>query len=713
MANEALKANHDEMSLPALREDLSIENGGCFLNGAPSWLIYDPIRNQFFRIGELTFELLSIWKSLSLSDFAQIASRHLQRKIEPVEIEETAKFLFANQLTDEPTNESYMSFVEQEKARRKSLSSKIIHSYLFFRIPLFKPQKILDFFWPYVSFLFTKGAAITYVLLAVISLYLVSRQWQVFTSTFSSFLTFEGLALYGFSLVILKFLHEFGHAFVAKKYNVPVPIIGIAFLVLFPVLYTDTSAAVRLKTRRKRLMIDIAGILTELVVAVMATLFWVFLPDGPMRSIAFTMATLSWVLSLLVNLNPFLRFDGYYILSDTLGVENLQERSFAFAKWRMREILFNAKVKPPEVTAPKLGTLLVYYAWATWIYRFFLFLGIAFLVYSFFIKVIGIFLFVVEIFWFILLPIWRELKIWWSNRETSKTARTIISLLSIFVGLLLFFLPLSTKVEVPAVLKSSNEFHIYPPIDGKLVRSNLQELSAIKRNEILFEVASPKLIAELHISNKKKRLLETRLNRSTSSEVELSSITILKQELEAEVQKLKGLKEKEKSLVMRSPFDGVLVNVDRELHDGLWISHTRAVSILIDENSIKLSGLAKANAVDRMRVGQEGSFIPDGFISNAIPVKIKAISKIAEAQLNDEILAQQEGGLVPSTSNSEGLITPQGTWFKIELSIDTLPKDFHLNSVTRGLAVIEAEPQSYASRVFRQIASVLIRESGF
>ncbi len=139
------------------------------------------------------------------------------------------------------------------------------------------------------------------------------------------------------------------------------PIIGVAFLVLFPVLYTDTT----LKHRDQRLMIDVAGILTELAIAIIATMFWVFLPDGPMRSIAFTTSTLSWFLSLVINLNPFMRFDGYYILSDASGVENMQERSFAFAKWRMREVLFKPNIAPPEVLSTNLQRLLIYHAWGT------------------------------------------------------------------------------------------------------------------------------------------------------------------------------------------------------------------------------------------------------------------------------------------------------------------------------------------------------------
>jgi len=699
--------------LPLLREDIRIEKGGSFLDGAPSWLIHDPLRNKFFRIGEVTFELLSLWQTVSVDSFCKLLETDFHRQIEKQEVEETVKFLYENQLTEKPPSDDYNSFHEQEGAGKKGLGATIIHSYLFFKIPLFNPQFILNACWPFVRFLFSKSALVLLSFMGLLALYLVSRQWEIFTTTFFSFLSFKGAVLYGLSLVLLKFLHEFGHGFMARKYNIPVPVIGVAFLVLFPVLYTDTTAAVRLKDRKQRLMIDMGGILVEFAVAILATLFWVFLPDGPMRSIAFTTATLSWVLSLAVNLNPFMRFDGYYILSDALGVENLQERGFTFARWQMREILFKPKLPPPEVVTLNLQRFLIVHAWGTWVYRFFLFLGIALLVYSFFIKLIGILLFIVEILWFILLPIWREVKNWWGSRSIYKTLRTLVSF-SIF-GLLLiaFFMPWSSSVDVPATLKSSSEFHIYPPLDGRLEYLNLKEGNSVKRGETLFEISSSQMVSERQISQKRIEMLKTRMDRSTASEDELSLITVTRQELETEIQKLTGLKKKQASLIVKSPFDGEIVNLDRELHEGQWLSRQKAMAIVIDESSMRLTGFAEASAVSRMKIGHKGTFIPDGFLQKSIPVEIIAISKIAEARLDDEILSEQEGGLIPSTQDKDGKLIPYGSWFKIELSIGRFEKGFKLQKTTRELVVIEGQPQSYATRVFRQIASVLIRESGF
>jgi len=713
VSNAAQTPHEPQVNLPPLREDLSIEQGGPFPHGAPSWLVHDPVQNKFYRIGRDTLEMLGIWKLVSVEKFTELASRKASREVTAQEVEELAKFLHANNLVDPFETNSSSNFLNQEKARQKGFLSTLVHNYLFFKIPLFSPQPMLDGLWPVAKFLFTRGMVVFLAAMLLIAVYLVSRQWEVFTSTFLALLSFEGAIFYAVSLVLLKFLHEFGHAFMAKKYGVHVPVIGLAFLVLFPVLYTNTTEAVRLKSQRQRLLIDFAGIMTELAIAIMATLLWVFLPDGPMRSIAFTTATLSWTLSLLINLNPFMRFDGYYILGDAIGIENLQERGFAMAKWRMREALFRPGLPPPEIMNSDLRKFMIYHAWGTWIYRFFLFLGIALLVYGFFIKVVGIILFIVEILWFILLPIWRELKFWWNNKESYKTMRTAFSCLLFLVFMLALFIPWSTRVDIPTVMKAGNEQRLYPPENGQILKVNLQERRSVREGEILLELSSRKLQAEIRISTERKQLLQARLDRSSASELELSSLMVLRQEFEAEKQKLQGLLAKQKELVVRAPFSGILVNVDHELKKTQWVSKTLPVSILMTPDTIRLEGVAEADVIARMKQGQTGYYIPDGFFREKIPVKVSAIAAIAESTLTETVLADMEGGTVPVSRDEDGNIKPHGTWFRVEFEVATGHNDFRLHNKSRGVTVIEAERQSFASRIFRQIASVLIRESGF
>ena len=84
---------------------------------------------------------------------------------------------------------------------------------------------------------------------------LVFRNWDVFTTSLVDTFNLEGLAAYGLALFAVKLLHELGHAFAATRYGVRVAHMGVAFLVLLPMLYTDTGESWRLKDSRQRLAI--------------------------------------------------------------------------------------------------------------------------------------------------------------------------------------------------------------------------------------------------------------------------------------------------------------------------------------------------------------------------------------------------------------------------------------------------------------------------
>src|SRR5688500_3708598 len=145
-----------------------------------------------------------------------------------------------------------------------------------------------------------------------------------------------------------KVLHELGHAYTAHRHGCRVPAMGAAFLVLWPVLYTDTNEAWKVASRNARLQIGAAGMAAELALAACATLLWSFLPDGPLRSGVFLLSTSTWIITLAVNLSPFMRFDGYFLLSHLLNTPNLHERAFAFGRWHLREWLFGLGAPEPE-----------------------------------------------------------------------------------------------------------------------------------------------------------------------------------------------------------------------------------------------------------------------------------------------------------------------------------------------------------------------------
>ncbi len=89
---------------------------------------------------------------------------------------------------------------------------------------------------------------------------------------------------------------------------------------------------------------------------------------GLLQSVFFIVASVSWISTLVVNLNPALRFDGYYVLCDLWGVDNLQSRAFAVTRWKLREFFLGVNLPPPEsLISGRLKGYMVYSIY-TWIY---------------------------------------------------------------------------------------------------------------------------------------------------------------------------------------------------------------------------------------------------------------------------------------------------------------------------------------------------------
>ena len=379
----------------------------------------------------------------------------------------------------------------------------------------------------------------------------------------------------GIALSGAKVLHELGHAYVAKHFGCKVPTIGVALLVLWPVLYTDATDAWRLTSRRQRLLIDAAGMAVELSLAVFATLLWSFLPDGAVRSAVFLLATTTWIVTLLVNLNPFMRFDGYYLLSDLLGIPNLQDRAFAIARWRLREFLFGWGENPPEQFGTRTRRVLYFYAYGTWIYRFFLFLGIAVLVYFLFFKLLGIFLMVVELVWFIGMPFYKEFNVWAEKREHMRfnlqSGRTL-TLLALLLGLFLF--PWQSDVAAPALWRAQQQVQVYTPGPGRVAAVAVRVGDQVTAGQPIVSMASPDLDYEIAQGEKQVQMLQwqTQIQSLDTTLQERSLVSW--QELEAETARQKALLQERERLQVTSPIDGVVMEMLEPLVAGDWLAES-------------------------------------------------------------------------------------------------------------------------------------------
>ncbi|MEO0328864.1 MAG: HlyD family efflux transporter periplasmic adaptor subunit [Pseudomonadota bacterium] len=696
--------------LPALRQDLRISGGNHLIDGEKSWVILDPIRHRYFQIGKTVFQLISIWKPITAEALGEKFFHRFGYKIMTEEIAAIEKFLLNNNLTDVEGVGVSQRLNSQYQDSRQSWSSKIMHNALFFKVPLFHPDKFLRATFPVVQSLYSKAFLGVLALLLVIGAYFVSRQWDEFISMLQTYFTFQGFLLFGLTLIFVKSVHELAHGYMAVRYGVRVPVMGVAFLLFMPILYTDVSDAWRLKSKRQKVMIDAAGILAELAMAVIATFLWVFLPEGAAKSVAFFIATTSWALSLLINLNPLMRFDGYFILADLLGISNLQTKAFNLGRWSMREILFGFDAPVPEPVERKQAFWLSLYAWAIWVYRFLLFLGIALIIYHAVFKVLGVILFAAEILWFIALPVFKEIGVWWQMRGTIvRSIRSLIFPLILLNAVIFSILPLDRHVEMSAVLSSQEEVRVFSPLPAQLKTVSVAQNQRVKQGQILFELSAPEKIQQLEQAQLRAKLLDSRIARVTADKADLNQLLVLRQQLGAEKEIISGLVYEINNLKIEAPIDGRVAEVLEDMKPGDWVDNESRLALIVNERESEVRGYVNQTDHVRLKSGTEGVFVPDDASLESLPVTISKIAAISTEELNTLPLASIFGGGVQVSKDEQGDLKTDQSAF--EIYFDTKTKTT-ASQMIRGKVVVGAKAESYATKLMRRLINIFVRETG-
>ena len=700
------------MIIPYLRQDLEIFRGNSREDGSPAWLLYDAVRNKYFTVGLTAFRLIKNWRGGE--DIQNFEKKINSQGIETTgdEIKSFIGFLQQNNLIIQPQGQGVPYLMQQKNSLKKSWIMNLIHSYLFFKIPLFTPDEWLGRTLHKVKFLGSKKIRNIIYILGFIGLFFVIQQFENFTKTFLYFFSFKGLMIYFVTLVFVKCLHELGHAYIAKYHGCRVSAIGIAFLVFFPFLYTDTTDAWRLRNHKDRLLINFAGILTELHLALIATFVWGILPEGGLKSAAFFIATTSWISSIAINVSPFMRFDGYYVFSDWLKAENLQPRSFALAKWKVRETLFGFNHKPPEEISPSRRWTFIIYAWATWVYRFFLFIGIALLVYYFAFKVLGIILFAIEIYWFIMLPIIKEMKQWWMMRSEMKLNKQTFRTISVLIiTLMILFLPWKSSMKIPAVYISEKYSKIYSPYPAKIKSVFITKDQEVEAGQNLIELYSPGLDKEINSIRRKILLTKTKINRMSGTSGNMDEYLTYNQRLIALQSELSGLTKTKEKLVIKAPNKGKVKDLV-SLSNEMWVSNLDQLLGIVHYGTGNVKAFIREEHIDRFQENTPAVFIPnDGdhkkihLISSKLDLSsVNNLPYIALSSIHSGPIA------IRNFTSGEYQYRPETAHYVADFK---LVNKSSIKFELPGYVHVEGNRYSPFVKFFRNVFSVLIRESGF
>lgn len=208
---------------------------------------------------------------------------------------------------------------------------------LFINIPLFDPRPLQKHLTGLAALVFSRGALVVCALALLAALWLAAASDFVFFALIGDIFSIEALLTFALIAPFLKAAHELGHLLAATKFGAPVRKAGVILLGLFPLPFVDCSEAEFRVQRFGRIMISLAGLLADLTVGLACFIAWHFVDDPGLRQVLSNVVVFSTATTLLFNLNPLMRLDGYFALSDAIHRRNLHlESAMALSRVKAR-----------------------------------------------------------------------------------------------------------------------------------------------------------------------------------------------------------------------------------------------------------------------------------------------------------------------------------------------------------------------------------------
>ncbi len=349
--------------------------------GEAAYVLRDPINFRTHQVSQAEYSILvRIDPQQALGSlFERLVARGQLTAAQEEEFYHFIGSLHAAGLLNLPLADDASLYRRLQNRRAASLRATLLGGFLFWQIPLWNPDSFLARTRFIGQLLFSRAALAAWIVLLLSAAWVALGRWQDLLTPINGLLAGSNLPLIWTALVILKVIHEFGHAYACKHFGGHVPEMGLTLILFTPCAYVDASASWGFPRKSLRAIVCLAGMYFESFVAATAVLVWAFSDPGLLNSIAYNVIFLAGVTTVLFNVNPLMKYDGYYLLCDLLEIPNLRLRATRLLQAYLKRWALGANVSIEESGASLRG-ILVSYGVAAALYRTALLLGIAALI---------------------------------------------------------------------------------------------------------------------------------------------------------------------------------------------------------------------------------------------------------------------------------------------------------------------------------------------
>lgn len=621
------------------------------------YVLYEPFTNQYYRLPRGAYDFVSrlspdktvgeVWSAMLKSSEGEMPG---QGEV----IEMLAQLYQANMLMYTGVDDGAKLFERNRKQTQKKVKASLLNIF-FLKIPLYDPDALLNKLRWLIRFLLSKPFALIWLATVLVAAKYGVENFDQLKDNAQGFLAPSNIGWVYVCTVFVKLLHEFGHASVVKRYGGEVHTLGVMFMLLVPLPYVDATASWSFRKKSRRALVGAAGMLTEFFIAAVALIVWANLGGGLAKSLAYNVVIMASVSTVLFNINPLMRFDGYYILTDLLDMPNLQQNSVRHLKYLLERYVFFKR--DAEVVAETWLERVIYsvYGVASSIYRIFLFTGFIvtisqhYLILSF---IMGALLCLTMV----LMPVGKFLKYIFASPGLALVRNRAIFVTTLVLGsviAVLFYIPVPDSFKAPGVLEASRYENTTVGEGGVVLGVYRGSSANVKKGDTLMVLANREL--DFAIEEKQSQVRESQQMYYQALDEAPENMLPIKKRIGVLKQELADLLERRDELTLVAPMDGIWDVKNSNEYVGRFLQRGDSVGMVLDTGSFDFLAVVSQEEVSRLFVGdmRNVSIRLNGDAFTEIPVEKVSAIPAARDRLPSAALGWLGGGEIETRSSGE------------------------------------------------------------
>ena len=581
--------------LPTLRDDLRCTP--IVEDRRHLYIIEDPVRHIFFRIGLEEYLLAScLNQAKNLDDLLEGATARSGVVFTPEQARTVLNWLASRQLLQTEDSAPLLAAARQDQAMQETRRFNRLNL-VSFKLPLLNPDPFLRHV-RYLSWLTGWPFFLLWLGVGIVALFTLAADWPLFTGQLNGFFGPGNLFRIWLIWFGLKLLHELFHALVCYRYGGRVYEAGVLFILFMPLTYVNAPSSWQFPSKWQRIHVAVAGMFIELFVAFVAVLLWAQNPTSASGFIAHNTVIIAGISSLLFNANPLMRFDGYYILSDLMGIANLYQAGLQYVRSRVSYFFYgSSKPLPPE------KKFIRGYGVAVYLWRFAVLFSLGYLA-SHLAGGLGMFITLGAAITWMGQPLINLRRQWpLLHQHNPNLLRHLLKRLlmtGVLLAAALHLVSWQKRVEAPAVVEYQEQYSVRTKTSGFVTGVLVADGDKIQAGQMLVTLENIELQFVLEQLRLQMAQLDLKIRLAHSTE-RLTDLNILQDQKQALVKELVAAEEDTANLTITAPGDGVCISGNLTNLSGTYLGKGQELMWIVSARQKQLTGTAAQNDIDDFR----------------------------------------------------------------------------------------------------------------